>query len=114
MSVPQLWRAQAACCAASKAHTIHDTLHVLSDKTGPRTLPLTPEDFDRPANPVERILQTLGLAKQERACGQRRRRTSRNSLPGLKRTAFLAFGFLLTEARFFLIDFMQVSGVMSG
>jgi hypothetical protein len=47
-----------------KARAIPDTRHVFHDKTDPRTLPLTPEDFDRPANPVERILQTLGLAKQ--------------------------------------------------
>ncbi len=40
------------------------TLHVFHEKTGPRTLPLTPEDFDRPANAVKRILQALGLADQ--------------------------------------------------
>ena len=37
---------------------------LLPRKTGPRTLPLTPEDFDRPVNAVERILQALGLADQ--------------------------------------------------
>jgi hypothetical protein len=34
------------------------------------------------------------------------RRTRPSSLLGLKREDFLAYGFLLTEARFFLVDFM--------
>ena len=49
------------CQLAFAAHATPDTLYVFHEKTGPRTLPLTPEDFDRPAAAMERILQTLGL-----------------------------------------------------
>jgi hypothetical protein len=41
-----------------------DTLRVFRQETGPRRWPLTPEDLDRPANAVKRILQALGLADQ--------------------------------------------------
>jgi hydroxymethylbilane synthase len=49
------------CQLAFAAHATPDTLHIFHEKTGPRTLPLTLEDFDRPAAAMERILQTLGL-----------------------------------------------------
>ena len=49
------------CQLAFAAHATPDTLYVFHEKTGPRTLPLTPEDFDRPAAAAERIVQALGL-----------------------------------------------------
>jgi hydroxymethylbilane synthase len=49
------------CQLAFAAHATPGTLYVFHEKTGARTLPLTPEDFDQPVNAVERILQTLGL-----------------------------------------------------
>jgi hypothetical protein len=52
------------CQLACAAHATPDTLYIFHEKTGPQTLPLTPEDFDRPVNAVERILQALGLAGQ--------------------------------------------------
>lgn len=52
------------CQLAFAAHATPDTLYVFHEKTGPRRLPLSPDDFDQPANAVERILKTLGLADQ--------------------------------------------------
>jgi hydroxymethylbilane synthase len=49
------------CQLAFAAHATADTLYVFHEQTGPRRLPLTPEDFDRPAIAVDRILKTLGL-----------------------------------------------------
>jgi len=49
------------CQLAFGAHATPDTLYVFHEKTGLRSLPLTPADFDQPAIAVERILKTLGL-----------------------------------------------------
>jgi hydroxymethylbilane synthase len=49
------------CQLAFAAHATADTLYVFHEQTGPRRLPLTPEDFDQPAAAVGRILQGLGL-----------------------------------------------------
>lgn len=49
------------CQLAFAAHATADTLHIFHERTGRRTLPLAPEDFDRPEIAVERILKTLGL-----------------------------------------------------
>jgi hydroxymethylbilane synthase len=49
------------CQLAFAAHATADTLYVFHEQTGPRRLPLTPEDFDRPAIAVDRILKMLGL-----------------------------------------------------
>ncbi len=52
------------CQLAFAAHATVDTLYVFHEKTGPRSLPLTPDDFDHPAAAMGRIVQTLGLAGQ--------------------------------------------------
>jgi len=52
------------CQLAFAAHATPDTLYIFHEKTGPRRLPLSPDDFDQPANAVERILKALGLADQ--------------------------------------------------
>jgi hydroxymethylbilane synthase len=49
------------CQLAFAAHATADTLYVFHETTGRRCVPLTPEDFDRPALAVERILKALGL-----------------------------------------------------
>ena len=49
------------CQLAFGAHATPDTLYVFHEKTGLRSLPLTPADFDQPAIAMERILKTLGL-----------------------------------------------------
>ena len=52
------------CQLAFAAHATAGTLYVFHEKTGQRQLPLTPDDFARPAIAVERILKALGLADQ--------------------------------------------------
>ena len=49
------------CQLAFGAHATPDTLYVFHEKTGLRSLPLTPADLDQPAIAMERILKTLGL-----------------------------------------------------
>ena len=49
------------CQLAFGAHATADTLYVFHERTGPRTLPLSSEDFAQPAATTERIVQTLGL-----------------------------------------------------
>jgi hydroxymethylbilane synthase len=63
MSVAQL-QLGGGCQLAFAAHATPETLYVFQEKTGPRILPLTPQDFDRLVNAVERILRTLGPADQ--------------------------------------------------
>ena len=50
------------CHTAFAAHAEEDRLHVYHEKTGPRTLPLSPGDFDAPAAAAARILGLLGMA----------------------------------------------------
>ena len=38
-----------------------DTLYLFHERTGQRSLPLAPADFDQPAAAAERIWETLGL-----------------------------------------------------
>lgn len=49
------------CQLAFAAHAAGDTLYFFHEQTGPRSLPLTPDDYDRPAAAVERILPALGM-----------------------------------------------------
>ncbi len=49
------------CQLAFGAHATPDLLYVFHEATGPRSLPLTPADFDQPAAAADRIVQTLGL-----------------------------------------------------
>ena len=49
------------CQLAFAAHATADTLYLFDERTGQRTLPLVPADFDQPAAATERILKTLGL-----------------------------------------------------
>jgi hydroxymethylbilane synthase len=51
------------CQLAFAAHATADTLYVFHEQTGPRTLPLTPADFDQPAGAVNRIMESLGLLR---------------------------------------------------
>jgi hydroxymethylbilane synthase len=49
------------CHTAFGAHATADTLHFFHERTGPRSLPLVPGDFERPAQTAARLLRTLGL-----------------------------------------------------
>ena len=49
------------CQLAFAAHATADTLCLFHERTGQRTLPLAPTDFDQPAAAAERIWKTLGL-----------------------------------------------------
>lgn len=49
------------CHTAFGAHATTDTLHFFHEKTGVRSLPLVPGDFDRPAETAARFLSTLGF-----------------------------------------------------
>ena len=49
------------CQLAFAAHATPDTLYLFHERTGPRSLPIAPADFDEPAAAAERIWQTLGL-----------------------------------------------------
>jgi hydroxymethylbilane synthase len=51
----------AGCHTAFAAHAEADTLHVYHETTGLRSLPLSPEDYDQPAQAAERILGILKL-----------------------------------------------------
>jgi hydroxymethylbilane synthase len=51
------------CQLAFAAHAATPTLYIFHEKTGPRSLPLAPEDLDQPAAAVERLLRALGLAE---------------------------------------------------
>ena len=50
------------CQLAFAAHATATTLYLFHEKTGMRSLPLAPEDFDQPAAATERVLTALGLA----------------------------------------------------
>jgi len=49
------------CQLAFAAHATADTLYLFHERTGQRSLTITPADFDEPAAAAERIWQTLGL-----------------------------------------------------
>ena len=49
------------CQLAFAAHATADTLYLFHERTGQRSLPLAPADFDQPAAAAERIWETLGL-----------------------------------------------------
>jgi hydroxymethylbilane synthase len=49
------------CQLAFAAHATADALYVFHEQTGQRSVPLSPDEFDRPAEAVDRILRSLGL-----------------------------------------------------
>ena len=49
------------CQLAFAAHATADTLYVFHERTGQRSLAITPADFDQPEAATERIWKTLGL-----------------------------------------------------
>ena len=49
------------CHTAFGAHVAGNTLYFFHEKTGQRSLPLTPADLDEPAAAAARILKLLGL-----------------------------------------------------
>jgi hydroxymethylbilane synthase len=49
------------CQLAFAAHATADTLYLFHERSGQRSLPITPADFDQPAAAAERIWKTLGL-----------------------------------------------------
>ena len=49
------------CQLAFAAHATVDTLYLFHERTGRRSLPITPADFDQPEAATERIWKTLGL-----------------------------------------------------
>jgi hydroxymethylbilane synthase len=49
------------CQLAFAAHATADTLYVFHERTGQRSLPITPADFDQPEAATERIWRMLGL-----------------------------------------------------
>jgi hydroxymethylbilane synthase len=49
------------CQLAFAAHATAGLIYVFHEKTGPRSLPLAPADFDQPEKAVDRILRLVGL-----------------------------------------------------
>lgn len=49
------------CQVAFGAHAAGDMLYFFHEKTGPKSLPLAAEDYDRPASAADRILAALKL-----------------------------------------------------
>jgi hydroxymethylbilane synthase len=54
-------RVGGGCQLAFAAHATAGELFFFHERTGQRRLPLAPADFDRPAEAVDRIMQSLGL-----------------------------------------------------